>query len=152
MAKLKSIINNEKPSTSYEKTKWEDWKSIFVNFLRSIPGRDGIPLSYIIIDNDTPDPTPRPNFLDDYVSMTPLAGLLFIVDASQVHTYIVSFTAGNSTTEAKLSPRVTENNGQMDFRALSNHYEGVGVKFINIIKAGSILEKLCYHGEKKPHM
>ena len=51
--------------------------------------------------NDTPDPSLNPDFLDDYVAMAPLSGPLLVVDASEVHTYIVSLTAGNSTAKAK---------------------------------------------------
>ena len=152
ITKSKMIVNNAKPSNFDDKTKWEDWKPTFVNFLRSIPGRDGTPLSYTIRHNDTPDPTKNPDFLDDYVAMAPLTGPSFIVDASEVHTYIVSFTAGNSTAEAKMKHHAHKNNGRLDFTALSEHYEGVGVNSIDILRADSILEKLFYQGEKKPHM
>ena len=152
VTKSKLIVNNAKPAKFDEKTKWEDWKPTFINFLRSIPGRDGTPLSYVIRTNATPDPSPNLDFLDDYVAMAPLAGTSFVVDASEVHTYIVSLTAGNSTAEAKMNTHTNENNGRMDFTALSNHYEGVGVNSVDIIRADSILEKLFYQGEKKPHM
>ena len=101
VTKSKMIVNNAKPSNFDNKAKWEDCKPTFVNFLRSIPRRDGTPLSYIIRHNDAPNPMKNPDFLDDYVAMAPLTGPSFIVDASEVHTYIVSFTAGNSTAEAK---------------------------------------------------
>ena len=80
-----------------------------------------------------PDPTQNQNFLDDYVAMAPMTGPTFIVDTAEVHTYIVSSTAGNSTVEAKMKPHANNNNGRLDFKALSENYEGVGVKSIDIL-------------------
>ena len=45
-----------------------------------------------------------------------------------------------------------KNNGRLDFIALKNHYEGVGVHAVEIVKADKILQDLLYSGEKKPHM
>ena len=36
-----------KPEKFKESFMWEDWKRTFLNYLRSIPGRDDIPLKYI---------------------------------------------------------------------------------------------------------
>ena len=40
----------------------------------------------------------------------------------------------------------------MDFIALQEHYEGVGVNSVEIITADKVLDSLFYAGEKKPHM
>ena len=45
-----------------------------------------------------------------------------------------------------------KNDGRLDFTALKNHYEVVGVHSIDIIKADNIIQYLFYSGEKKPHM
>ena len=39
----KTLAEAAKPDKFKESTKWEDWKPTFMNYLRSIPGRDGIP-------------------------------------------------------------------------------------------------------------
>ena len=36
-----------KPEKFEKETKWNDWAPTFLNYLRSIPGRDGVPLKYI---------------------------------------------------------------------------------------------------------
>jgi len=59
VAKSKTIAHAAKPTTFQAKTKWEDWIPSFLNLLRSIPGRDGVLLSYIYHDNDALDPTPH---------------------------------------------------------------------------------------------
>jgi hypothetical protein len=45
-----------------------------------------------------------------------------------------------------------QNNGRLDFIALKDHYEGVGLHALDITKAESVLSNLHYGGKKKPHM
>ena len=130
-----------------------DWKLVFLNFLRSVSGRDGIPLAYICRENDAPVINPGADLLDMYVDAAPLPGEAFNVDANEVHTYIVSFIAGNETAEAKILPHQSENNGCLDFIALQEHYGGVGIHAIDITKADLIsLIHSIIQGEKIPHM
>ena len=49
-------------------------------------------------------------------------------------------------------PHAHMNDGQLDYRALVEHYEGVGVHSVNVIKAEEILKSLFYVGEIKPAM
>ena len=44
------------------------------------------------------------------------------------------------------------NDGQLDYHALVEHYEGVGVHSVNIIKAEEVLKSLFYAREKNPAM
>ena len=60
--------------------------------------------------------------------------------------------AGNDTAEAKTLPYSQYSNGRLDYKALQEHYEGVGLNSVSIVKAEKILESLFYSGEKKPHM
>ena len=41
---MSNTVNTEKFTA---RVKWEDWDPAFLNFLRVIPGRDGVPLKYI---------------------------------------------------------------------------------------------------------
>ena len=150
--KSSMISDTAKPARFTEKMKWEDWNPSFVNFLRSIPGRNGIPLSYVIRTNPLPDPVAHTDFLDDYVAMASLTGSAFEVDRAEVHTYIVKFISGNDTAESKIQGHTITNNGREDHIALKNHYEGIGVNSVDILRADAILEKLNYTGEKPPHM
>ena len=150
--KAKTIVESAKPGQLTLETKWHDWKPIFINFLCSIPGRDGVPLSYVIRTNDAPDPTPHLNFLDDYVAMAPLTGKTFAVDSKEVHTYIVKFVTGNHIAESKIQSHLADTNGRIDFQLLVAHYKGVGINSIDVLCAERIIETLHYSGEKKPHM
>lgn len=150
--KSKTLTETAKPEKFTAKVKWEDWAPAFLNFLRSIPGRDGVPLKYVCRDNDLPDQQLHADFLDDYVSRAPHAGQAFATDAAEVHTYIVNFIAGNQTAESKIQAHAQQANGRLDFIALKEHYEGVGINAIDVVYAEKILDTLFYLGEKRPHM
>jgi len=150
--KSKTLSETARPVRFTEKIRWIDWAPSFLNFLRVIPGRDGVPLKYVCRTNDLPDPKPCPDFLDEYVAMAPLHGEAFTVDAAEVHTYIVNFIAGNQTAEAKIQMFQALNNGRLDFNGLKDHFEGVGINAVDILAADKILEDLFYSGEKKPNM
>jgi hypothetical protein len=141
-----------KPDKLTAQTKWEDWAPSFSNYLRAIPGRDGIPLLYITRKNDLPDPTPNPNFLDDYVMNANLTGQSFSIDAATVHTLIVHLTSGNQQAESVIKVHENERNGRLDYKALLAHYEGTGIYANDISKAEQDLKTLFYGGEKPPHM
>lgn len=150
--KSDALAEAAKPVKFTAETKWEDWYPTLLNYLRTIPGRDGVPLKYVCRERDAPDPTPHTDFLDDYISMAPLAGDTFVIDANEVHTIIVNLISGNSTAEAKILAHANENNGRLDYTALKNHYEGVGVYALDVTRAQQYIDELFYAGEKRPHM
>ena len=123
-----------------------------MNYLPCISGRDGVPLKYICRTNEDPDPTPHADFMDDYMSMAPLHGESFTIDASTVHTFIVNFISRNDTAEAKIQAVIDQMNGRIDMKCLIDHYKGVGIHSIDIAKTDFIFENLFYSGEKPPHM
>ena len=152
--KSKTIGENAKPDKLSETTKWIDWRPSFINYLRAIPGVDGVPLSYIIRDNDEPlmEIDPAADYLTNYVRMAPLNGESFVTDNREVHTYIMHFIAGNAVAEAKIVAHGHDEDGRRDYLALKEHYEGVGVNALEITKAEHTINNLYYVGEKPPHM
>ena len=115
--------------------------------------RDGVPLNYIIRDSVEPDPTPCDDFLDEYVLMAPIEwGEAYHIDASEVHTLLVKFITGNETAEMRIKAYEIERNGQIDWMALKEHYEGVGIHAFDIIEVEAIIIDLFYSGEKFPLM
>ena len=63
----------------------------------------------------------------------PLVGQTFTTNASEVYTYIVRFTSGNTVLEANFFSRTAESNGRLDFVALKDHYEDVVVNAVNSV-------------------
>ena len=148
----KTLSEAAKPEKFKESMKWEDWKPTFLNYIRSISGRDGVPLKYICREKDEADPTPNDDFLDDYVMMAPLQGDSYAIDTVQVHTFLVNFVSGNDTAEAKIQGLSRPNDGRDAFKRLVEHYEGVGIHAIDIREADEVIKSLFYAGEKPPHM
>ena len=131
----------------------EDWKPTFLNYLRSIPGRDGIPLKYICREKDGADvATEHEDFLDDYVASASLEGNSYAINTVQVHTFLLNFVTGNNTAEAKIQGLSRPNDGREAFKRLVEHYEGVGINAIDIREADKVLKNHFYAGEKPPHM
>ena len=132
--KSATLTDAAKPVMFTNEVKWNDWAPSFRNYLRTIPGRDGVPLSYITRVSDGPNLTPNPDFIDDYVAMAALSGEAFVIDSSEVHTLIIKYIAGNNAAETKVQPHIRPTNGRLAWNALVDHYEGVGVHSINILK------------------
>ena len=55
----KTLAEAAKPEKFTADIKWQDWCPTFLNYLRAIPGRDGVPLKYVCRTNPLPDPTPQ---------------------------------------------------------------------------------------------
>jgi hypothetical protein len=83
--KSATLSDAVKPAKFTTETKWMDWAPFFLNYLRSIPGRDGVPLKYVCRTDKMPDPTPHADFIDNYVDMTPLDGEAFAIDVQYAH-------------------------------------------------------------------
>ena len=146
--KSKMITETAKSENFTDKIKWIEWYNIFINFLRAIMGRNGILLSYIAIVLTTG----YGDFIDEYADKEPLTGQAYLTNDAKVHTYIIKFTLRNPLAEAKIVHNAQKNYGILNFIALKNHDEGVGVHAVDIVKADKIIQGLFYSGDKNPHM
>ena len=147
-----TISETAKPTAFTEKTKWTDWEPVFHNFLRAVPGRNGVPLAYIIRDDDTPYTVAGAPMLDNYITGAPHDGEAFAIDSANVHTYIMNFIQGNANAEAKILGVLDQCDEHEAYKCLRDHYKGVGINAIAIMEAESVIQSLTYTGEKKPHM
>ena len=75
--------------------KWINWKVTLINFLKSQPGSNGVPLNYAAHDNVKPIVRNNPNFLNDYSDKTQLQGEVFTHNAAKVHSYIIGLISDN---------------------------------------------------------
>jgi hypothetical protein len=60
--KASTLSDVATPEKFKSETKWADWAPTFLNYLRTMPGRDGVPLKYVCRTSDMSDPTPNNNF------------------------------------------------------------------------------------------
>ena len=75
------------PSKLKDEHKWLEWSKAFVNYLSVIPGINGIPLSYVVHENDEPqDGVDYLTFTEQMIARAPLKGQYFKADSHCVHT------------------------------------------------------------------
>lgn len=143
-----------RPKTFTTETKWEDWATTFRGYLRQIPGRNGVPLSYVIRNPYEADATPAPtgDFIEDYVNHCPLTGEAYNQDNSSVAVYLLSYISECVDAEAIVQSVTDQNDGRGMFRALHQHYAGSGIYANETRRAEEIIKNLFYSGEKPPHM
>ena len=113
------------PGKFKDKKKWPDWEPAFMNYLSTIPGVRGVPLSYVVRENDAPDHEMDfgNNFTAHSIACAPLNDSSFRADARKVHQLLMNFLVAESAEQWRkdLTPRV---NGSRDMEALRNHYGG----------------------------
>ena len=128
---------------------WVDWESKFVNYCSTLSGVDGVPLSYVIRDNDNapPDGTEYASFLDETIYCAPLNGSYFNADKQVVHQALISFTAGQPS-EDWLKSVARYKDGRRSMQALRNHFSGEGNATRRIAEADRMKKNLHYKNEK----
>ena len=73
-------MNAVKPKDLTKEIKWANWAPSFENYLRAVPGRTSVPLSYAIKKNDAANPNLNVDFLDDYILNAPLSGADYLTE------------------------------------------------------------------------
>ena len=146
---VNTISKAADPGKFKDEKKWPDWEPAFVNYLSTIPGVKGIPLSYVVCANE--DPGHETNFDGDFVvhliACAPLNNATFRADARKVHQLLMKFLVAESAEQwiKNLAPRV---NGCLDMEALRNHYSGEGNASRHIATAEKLRETLHYKSER----
>jgi hypothetical protein len=80
------------PGKFKDEKKWPEWEPAFVNYLSTIPGVNGIPLSYVVREVENPTVgADYGSFNERAIACAPLKGDVFQADARKVHQLIKSF-------------------------------------------------------------
>jgi len=86
------------PGPLQKETQWKHWEEKFTNYAKAHIGASGVPLSYVIRENDQPRPTINyPDFVAKTIACAPLPGEFYDADKTTVFNMIVSFTTGKSS-------------------------------------------------------
>ena len=139
--------NVPEPKEFTKDVKWDDWEIIFVDYLGLIPGRNGVPLKYVVRDNENPDPTPHQDFLEEYVRMAPLNGDAFNEDSKEVLGLLNKFIVGNDQAEGAVKPLNTTTDGRGAFLAVKHEFEGQGLMMNRLTLAEKTIDTLFYKSE-----
>ena len=139
------------PGKLKRQKEWTAWSRGLKNYLSTIPGQDGVPLSYIIRENEEPVYDLEEEIDYDFEQLTidcaPLTGLVFKTDARRVHQLIHGFVQGE-VAETWIKPKEKKQNGRLDFEALQAHYGGEGNKSVRIREAEVLRTSLNYKSER----
>jgi hypothetical protein len=148
---MELVVTNSKaadPGKFKDERKWPEWEKAFTNYLSIIPGVSGIPLSYIVREQDEPTPGMEYfTFNERMVHRAPLTGQYFIADARRVHNLLVGFLQGENT-ENWIRNIAKYQDGRRDMFALRRHYAGEGNSTRRIADAKRIQNSLHYKTER----
>lgn len=129
-------------------TDWYTWSQGFVNYLSTIPGCTGVPLSYVVRHNDDPEePEDDIDYLTTLVMRAPLNGTSYVADRRQVHQLLTGKVLGEQA-EEWIRDHKNKQNGRLDFRSLLVHFEGEGNVSRRITQAEALHKTLFYKQER----
>ena len=136
------------PGKFKDERKWSIWEPAFANCLSTIPGVNGIPLSYVIRELEAPNRTAEfTNFNEKAIACAPLTGATYQADARKVHQLLKSYLQAE-TAEQWIKPLEKAKDGRKDMEALRNHYSGEGNTSRRIAVAERYRDSLHYKNEK----
>ena len=122
---------------------WKEWEEKFLNYLRCLLRANGVPLVYVIRENDAPDHTTNyPDFVAKTIACAPLNGESFDADKLSVFNLIVSFTTDHPSGDW-IKSTLNQLNGRVSMKALRSHFAGAGNATRNILK-----DSLHYKGKR----
>lgn len=143
-----SVMKEASPGMLKSEAMWNEWEPAFENYLSSAYGVDGVPLNYVIRDDEAPDHvTLFTDFTDKCIACAPMTGPAYEADKRQVHQYVVSFTHGELS-EDWIKPVKRQKNGREDMLRLRAHFAGEGNASRRIAVAERLRETLHYRNER----
>lgn len=134
-------------------TDWYTWSQGFINYLSTIPGCTGIPLSYVVrefeepTEDDDGDAPEDVDYLTTIVNRAPLRGTAYVADRRQVHQLLTGKVLGEQA-EEWIRDDKSKQNGRIDFNHLKEHYEGEGNVSRRITQAEALHKSLFYKQER----
>jgi hypothetical protein len=136
------------PSKFKDERKWPDWSKAFVNLLSVIPGVTGIPLAYIIRDEEEPDDEAEyVNFNERMIARAPHMGQYYLADSRRSHNLLTGYLH-DKLTENWIRNIARYQDGRHDYLALRNHYAGEGNSTHRNADAKRIQATLHYKSER----
>jgi hypothetical protein len=136
------------PGKFKDERKWPEWEPGFVNYLSTLQGVSGVPLSYVVREKEKPDEGAEyGSFNERAIACAPLEGPTYQADSRKVHQLIKSFLQ-TETAEQWIKPIARRQSGRDDMLALRSHYTGEGNTSRRIAAAERLRDTLHYKNEK----
>ena len=141
---LDSTFNNKLKSTA----QWEKWNEELESNLCHIIGCRGVPLSYVIRDDATPDFDETLPFEEATYQAMSLTGVEYAQDARTVHKIILKNVHEDSDAYTYIKPLLRHRNGRRDILALRERYASNATRQTTINKEKARLSTLRYKNER----
>ena len=145
-----TLSREASPGKLEDEKKWPEWIASLENYLSTMQGSNGVPLSYVIRKSEeslTEQDTEGWDFMEVCTACAPLTGPWFDADKRQVHQIVVGFTQG-TTAENWIKSLKNKNDGRRDVAALRAHFAGEGNSSRRIAEAERLRDTLHYKGER----
>ena len=147
-ADTKTAADAASPGPLESEKKWKQWEEKFINYTRSHLGTNGVPLSYVIRENDAPSiDADFPDFISQTIACAPLNGEYYEADKQSVFNMIVSFTTGQPSGDW-IKDTLRYSDGRRSMRALRDHFAGEGNATRNMAEADMLKDSLHYKSER----
>ena len=115
--------------------KWKHWEENFANYARYHIGASGMPLSYVIRENDQPDNTGNHNdFVTEKIACALLTGEYYMAERTSVFNMIISFTAGQPSGDW-IKSTLMYSDERRSMESLRRHFSGKGNATHNLAEA-----------------
>ena len=126
-----------------------EWEVIFDNYLSTIPGVNGLPLSYVVWDQVAPERTKdsQGNFIAKTIACAPLIITHFQSDTRKVHQLLNNYLV-TETAEQWIRGTKKRVNGRDDFYDLLRHYSGEGNVRCRVATVDHLRETLHYKSDR----
>lgn len=144
----KTAADAASPGPLESEKQWKQWEEKFCNYARTHIGTNGIPLSYIIRENEEPDRvTEHPDFISRTIACAPHEGEYYLADRMSVFNMLVSFTTGQPSGDW-IKSTLRYSDGRRSMNALRTHFAGEGNATRNMAEADRMYESLQYKSER----
>lgn len=141
---LDSTFNTKLKSAS----QWEKWLEELNITLCQIIGVRGVPLTYVIRENDAPNFDAGLPYDEAVINGMTLTGEEYKQDARTVHKIILKNVHEDSDAYTYIKTLIRHRNGRRDMQALRERYSSDATKQAIINKAKNDLQNLCYKNER----
>jgi hypothetical protein len=149
-----SLSTASDPGKLKRQKDWLVWSRSLTNYLLTILGQEGVPLSYVIRESDETDYEHEDEDEEDFdfeqlsIKCAPLVGLFYKTDARKVLYQLIHGFVQGETAETWIKPKKKRQNGRLGFKALQAHYGGEGNKSVRIKEAEVLRNLLHYKNER----
>ena len=146
--KTKTSAEATSPGPLENEKQWKSWEEKFTNYTKAHMGSNGVPLKYVIRENENPDVDgDYTDFVSKTVACAPLKGEYYLADRMSVFDMIIAFTTGQPSGDW-IKSTLRHADGRRSMNELRRHFAGEGNATRNMAEAERMNGSLHYKSER----